>query len=45
MPAVVAADKEWGFLYAMFVFDYRLLSLPLSGEGLDIDWNAFSKSH
>ena len=29
MQAVVTADKEWGLFHeCMFVFNYRLLSLP-----------------
>ena len=29
MPAVVAADKEWGFLVCVCLFfNYRLLNLP-----------------
>ena len=37
-PAVVAADKEWGFFcMCVFVFNYRLLSLPFRSSALDID--------
>ena len=36
MPAVVTADKEWGlfFYMCMFVFNYRLLSLPFRSSSL-----------
>ena len=35
MPAVVTADKEWGFFYmCMFVVNYRLLSLPFRSSSL-----------
>ena len=35
MPAVVTADKEWGLSYmCMFVFNYRLMSLPFRSSSL-----------
>ena len=35
MPAGVAADEEWVFFcMCMFVFNYRLLSLPFRSSSL-----------